>query len=462
MTHRTIGVDAAVIGAGTAGAGAALQLARRGLSVVLIERRDADDGGAQWHNGVLDWQFERAGLEPPSGPERFAANGITHIVGPDHTRATTVTSPTVTADMALLGRRLRAGATEHGVEIIDHADHLSVEVIDGRVRAVEVRPRARISGRTVEVVRVEAQLFVDASGRRGVLGQHSPALAKWSPTVRSAELCSAADFHLRITDPDGAKRFVERYGANPQETVTMVGPNGGYSTRAITVGADLDHVRVLVGCLANGRYGTGPRMLDELRLAEPWIGSAISGGFGVIPLRRPYARFTAPGLALVGDAACQVFPAHGSGIGLGLIAGRILADTVADCADPGDQSVLWGYQAAFQHEFGGLLLSSDVFRRMSTAIGSDGVSELVKSGLMTTSSAEAGLDQRWPRPAPSEAVTLAGRLARVPGLARRILPWLARAQLAGGLGARHPDEVDEVSLSRWDRRAERLLGPLPT
>ena len=70
-------------------------------------------------------------------------------------------------------------------------------------------------------------------------------------------------------------------------------------------------------------------MLDGARADEPWLGESISGGSGVIPLRRPYARFTAPGLALVGDAACQVFPAHGSGIGMGLIAGRMLADAVA-------------------------------------------------------------------------------------------------------------------------------------
>ena len=74
----------------------------------------------------------------------------------------------------------------------------------------------------------------------------------------------------------------------------------------------------------------------------------------------------------MGDAACQVFPAHGSGIGMGLIAGRMLADAVADAVDPGDEQVLWGYQAAFQHEFGGLLAAFDAFRRMSTVLGGDG------------------------------------------------------------------------------------------
>lgn len=461
MPTTTLRTDAVVVGAGTAGANAAYQLARRGLQVVLLERRPADRGGAQWTNGVLDWQFERADLAPPSGPERVDAHGTTHIVGPRGEHAVTLTSPTVTADMGLLGRRLRALAVDAGVEVVDRAEHLSAEVIHGRLTAVEA---VRSGDATPTRTRFEAPLFVDASGRRGVLRQHVPTLAPWCPTVRGDELCTAADVHLHVTDPDGARRFLDRNGARPGETVTAVGVAGGFSTCAVTVTADLDHARVLVGCLANGRYGTGPRMLDDLRGREPWLGEQRSGGFGVIPLRRPYARFTAPGLALVGDAACQVFPAHGSGIGLGLIAGRLLADAAAGPAgagDPGGEQVLWDYQAAFQREFGGVLLSSDVFRRLSTGLGATGVQALIAAGLMTEPMARSGLDQQWPEPEPAELASLAGRLARAPGLARRMLPRLASGQLAGHLAASYPEQVDVATLTRWDRRAQRLLGDLP-
>lgn len=172
----------------------------------------------------------------------------------------------------------------------------------------------------------------------------------------------------------------------------------------------------------------------------------------MIPLRRPYARFTAPGLALVGDAACQVFPAHGSGIGLGLIAGRLLADAVAGPAgahDPGREQVLWDYQAAFQREFGGVLLSSDIFRRLSTAgLGAAGVRSLIAAGLMTEPMARSGLDQQWPEPDPAELASLAGRLTRAPGLARRMLPRLARGPAAGHLAASYPEQVDVAALTR--------------
>lgn len=460
MPERVSRVDAVVVGAGTAGANAAYQLADRGMSVALVERRPMDLGGAQWHNGVLDWQFERAGLRPPLPPERVSDQGVMHLFGPDGTHGVTVTdTPTVSADMAMLGRRLRSLSAARGVELLDQASHLSVERRGARIVALDVR--AAPTGSAPVPLRLEAPLFVDASGRRGILRRESPALARWCPTVRGDELCSAADYHLRIDDADGAKRFLERYRANPGENVSVVGLHGGFSTRGVTVSADLDEVSVLVGCLANGHYGTGPRLLDELRAEEPWIGEPIQGGFGVIPLRRPYARFTAPGLALVGDAACQVFPAHGSGIGMGLIAGRLLADAVSAAPDPGGEQALWRYQAAFQRELGGPLAAFDGFRRMSTALGGDGVATMIRAGLMSEQMARTGLDQIWATPPRSETPAMAAKLAREPGLAAKMLPMLARGQLAGRMGGHYPEAVDEVALARWDRRVERLLGRLP-
>jgi len=457
MAGRTRVADAVVVGAGTAGANAAFQLASRGLSVVLLEHRAASRGGAQWHNGVLDWQFQRAGLSPPSPPERAATGGVTHLFGPDGTHGVTVhDSPVVRADMGLLGTRLRALAVDAGVELLDRIGSLTVDIRGSRIEALDVR-----AGENDRPGRLEATLFVDATGRRGVLRRQSPVLHRWCPQVRGDELCTASDHHLRVGDRDGAERFLERHGAKPGEGVTIVGLEGGFSTRAVTVSEDLDTAAILVGCLANGHHSSGPRMLQSARVEEPWLGDPISGGSGVIPLRRPYARFTAPGLALVGDAACQVFPGHGSGIGLGLMAGRMLADAVADAPDPGNEHVLWRYQAAFQHEHGGLLAAFDAFRRMSSVLGGDGVARMIRAGLLTEEMTRGGLDQRWATPPPSGMPTMAAKLATVPGVAAKMLPMLARGQALQRMGARHPRTPDDVALARWDNTVARLLGTLP-
>lgn len=454
-----VGYDVAVVGAGTAGANAAYQFARRGRRVILIERRRAAEAGAQWHNTVLERHFVRAGLEPPSGPERVAGGGTVHMRARDPRVGPTLhNAPTVTADMARLGLRLRALAASAGTEIVDQARGLEVglDSRSGRIRSLDIHRDGR------STMTVEASLFVDASGRSGALRRHVADLARWCPPVGGDELCSASDAHHRVADTDGAVGFLERHGAVPGETVTLFGISGGFSTASVTIPVEIEPIRILVGCLANRRYGTAAEMVAGLCGREPWIGPALASGTGLIPLRRPYARITAAGIALVGDAACQVFPAHGSGVGIGLVAATMLAEAVAADADPGDPHLLWsGYQAPFQHQFGGDLAAFDVFRRGTTALGAAGVDALVRSGIFSESTARAGLDQGWATPPPMEALRSAGRFGRNPRLAAVMVPALVRAQALRHHGRRYPTQLDVGALARWERRAVRTLGPLP-
>ena len=86
---------------------------------------------------------------------------------------------------------------------------------------------------------------------------------------------------------------------------------------------------------------------------------------------------------------------------------------------------------------------------------------MVRAGLLTEDMTRGGLDQRWQTPPPTGIPAMAARLASVPGVARRMLPLLARGQLLRPMGARYPDEPNLGALDRWDRTVTRLLGPLP-
>ncbi|KIG19027.1 hypothetical protein DB30_05931 [Enhygromyxa salina] len=52
--------DIAIVGAGTAGAGAAWQCARRGMRVVCVDSRPLAEAGARWVNGVATWLLDAA------------------------------------------------------------------------------------------------------------------------------------------------------------------------------------------------------------------------------------------------------------------------------------------------------------------------------------------------------------------------------------------------------------------
>jgi flavin-dependent dehydrogenase len=457
VTRHTVTADAVVVGSGTAGLGAALQLARRGLDVVVVERRDVGQGGARWDNAVLAWQFARAGLAPPAGDEVRTGTGRTHLYGPgDVGPVTVVGSPTLHADMRRLNDRLLALGRDAGVWCWERARDLAVDERDGRVVALELT--AAEPGAEPVPVRFEASLFVDASGRTGALRSQVGALSPWCPRVPADVLCTASQFSHDVADRAGAERFLAERSAEPGDGVTWVGLDGGFSALAVGVSADLDEVSVLTGAVAGGPWGSGRTIRDRFLADHPWIGAARYGGDGLIPLRRPYARLGGGGVALVGDAACQVFPAHGSGIGIGLVAGAVLAESVGGFEDPGSDAALWAYQTAFHREHGGTLAAYDAFRRLSSRIGGEGVRRMFTSGLFSPEQARSGLDQRWAVPDPAQTRAALRAYRADPGLAAMMVPGLARAGVAAKLGGAAPVEPDLPALRRWDRRVAALVG----
>ena len=441
-------VDAVVVGGGTAGLNAALQLARTGRSVALLERRAEGTSGARWVNGVLDWQFERAGLEPSAGAERLADNSTAWMVSPSgRYRFAIRRSPVVEADMRELVQRLTNLAIDAGVDIRWGTDQPVLDFRFGRPGSVDAQ-----CGHSA--VHFDADLFVDASGRAGVLRRQSGGLAELCPPASPASTCVAQQLVLEVADRDGALEFCDANGVQPGEAVVQIGLEGGYSTLNIRVEPDLHAVSVLTGSIPSLGYASGPAMVRAARETHRWMGPTIFGGSGHIPLRRVYDRFTAPGLALVGDAACQVMPAHGSGIGFGMIAAKVLAEAVANADDPGSPDTLWSYQANFLREFGATLAGYDAIRRMSVTLGSKGAEELFSSGVFSEPLVRNGLDQKLGSLPPTTAGAAALALAKRPHLAKVVAPALAYMGAARGVYSTYPRRNDPRSFERWLKLGE--------
>lgn len=449
---KPVDVDVVVVGAGTAGLQAACQLAGTGRSVVVLERRAEAKSGARWCNGIVDWQFERAGLTPPAAPElRVPAGAPVHLVSPSgRTRFTIDDGPVAEADMRLLVERLRGLALDAGVDLRWNVTDPRLQLVDGRPTAIEATTPAG-------PIALRADLFVDASGAAGVLRSQVPALASACPPVAPTDLCSAQQLMVEIDDRDGALRFLAEQSAEPGDTIITLAVSGGYSISNIKVEESLHEASLLTGSIPALGNLAAPELLKGIRAEHPWLGKTVFGGGSLIPLRRVYDRFTAPGIALVGDAACQVMPGHGSGIGLGLIAGKVLAEATATARDPGDADALWRYQSGYLREFGALCGAYDVVRRMSDELGPDGVEELMAAGVLGPSLVRLGLDQRLGLLSVREAWSAAKGLAVRPALARVVVPALAAMGAARALYAAYPKRRSDRAFATWQRAASRLL-----
>ena len=452
--------DVLVIGAGSAGAAAAAGLAEGGWSVVLADRRPAAEAGAQWINAVPGWLFDKAAVARPEPPERVRP-GETHasVLADGRGRVCTVVAsdPGLHVDMGLLTQRLHHRARDAGVTFLQ-GRVTGVEMSGGRLAAVTLATR---DAHTT----IRPRLAVDASGAAATLRRRVPDLADACPAPLATDMCLAAQYQHRITDHAGAKAFLEAHRAAPGDNVTHTGVKGGYSILMVTVSEDLTEAGILSGSIPADGAPSGQAIVDRFVAETPWLGRRLAGGRAPIPLGQPYTRLTAGGVALVGNAANHVYALHGSGVGMGLVAARLLADAATGADDPGDPAALHRYAHRFLRTYGGRLAAADLFRRHSQTLTRDQISALLGSGLVSGPMVAAGLMQR-PFEADAKALrTLVARALRQPRQALRLAPLALRlAPLALRLVRLqaafedYPDQPDPVALRAFDRRLAGIRG----
>jgi flavin-dependent dehydrogenase len=423
--------DVAIVGAGTAGAAAAALCAERGLSTVCVDRRPLHEAGARWVNGVPSACFPAAGIEPPAGDELHASDHVFHlIVGWGPRRLSLRGHGLLDVDMRALVERLQARARRAGAELRGEA---AVTGFDGH----------RLSLGTDAIA---ARWFVDASGLGGARLLRQPAVPRH-------DLCAAAQWVHELADPAGAQAWLERHDAREDETLCFTSVAGGYSIVSVRVepphGDRPAAVSLLTGSIPAQGHPSGQRLLDDFVEAHPWIGARRQGGARAVPLGRPHDVLAEGNVALLGDAAGQVFSAHGSGIAAGLLAARLLADTLAEGRGPE------AYGARWQRRHGGTFAAYDVFRRFSQGLEIEEVAALLDAGVLDASSSIPALRQELPRPSPRQLARQLLGLARSPRVARRLAPVLGRMVAAQALYRSYPD--DPTQRARWSTWAARLL-----
>ncbi|MFO7567341.1 MAG: FAD-dependent oxidoreductase [Enhygromyxa sp.] len=418
--------DVAIIGAGTAGAGAAWQCARRGLRVVCLDARPLAEAGARWVNGVARWLLGAAEIPLPEGDELRADDGRFHLIagwGPE--RVIMGERGVLELDMRKLVARLQGMAGDAGAELRGGVRVLGLEgdrldTSDGPLRA---------------------EVFVDASGLASARLIPTPAIPR-------QHICAAAQAVHAVADLPAARAYFERHAVAEGESLCFAGIAGGYSI--LNVRLEGDELSILTGSVPADGHLSGRALLDRFVAEQPWIGPELFGGARAIPIRRPFDRLAHGRVALLGDAGSQVFSAHGSGIGLGLLAGRMLAEALAD-----GRGVLH-YQRRFHREQGGVLAAYDVFRRYSQRLSPSDLATLMRAGLLDAASATAGTSQRLPQLDLELARTKLAALIQAPRHALALGRVGARMAAAAAAYRAYPDAP--ARLPAWSRAIARVVG----
>ena len=460
-----IAYDVVVVGAGPAGAHVAGLLAHGGLRVALVDRRARGEAGAQWVNGVAFWMLKAAGVARPAELEGKPDRGppFTMCVPGSDRRIRVEDNPVADLDMRAFGLELieRFEAAASADALWEY--HVSDAEVDQQGRVVSIMVRELSSG---ALERLRASVFIDASGLSAVLRKKSPLLAASCSQPQPEHLCVAAQEVLEIADQDGAMRFLGLQRVESGEPLAWVGVDGGFSLLRPTVELGAGHIAILTGSIAKTASLSGKQLLDGFVSSQKWIGQRLFGGHRAIPLRRPFSWLVAPGVALLGDSASQIYSTHGSGIGVGIVAARWLAEAILDSAhsadDPGTLRSLWPYAHKFHRELGGLLGVSDAMRRFSQSLTREELCELYDSGLLTPGLTRDALAMVKPAVRLDELLEQARGALSQPRMAARLGAVISRIPAIYSVAATYPavSAASHISLPAYDYAMSSLVDSI--
>jgi flavin-dependent dehydrogenase len=449
--------DIIVAGAGTAGSAAAYHFAKAGFKVALLDNRAFSKAGALWVNTVIPELFDHAGFDRPCTPELRRNGDSPILIDQIQNQKFEIGELLILyVDMRYLVNRLHNLCKNAGVIFFEHTKAEYFTFKDNRPISLYVTARSDAS-KSSNSFDLYAKLFVDATGMAGVLRNSVPELAVNCPAVQPKDICDATQFVYEINNRAGACDFYDKFGATPDKTICFIAVEGSYSTLMININKEKTEVSVLTGSIPDGTHKSASLMMKNFLAENKWIGKKIFGGAGYIPIRRPYDRLVSSGIALIGDAGCQVFPAHGSGIGYGMIAGRLLADAVKGAEDCGSLEALWRYQAQYIHKIGSLCASYDIFRRLANNLNAQDMSRLFSAGLMLKSASHAGLLQKIPELDFKELPQIIKGSIKAPHLAYMFAKILTMMSAVYSLYKLYPEKPDLRKLRWWSVAVNKIF-----
>ncbi len=356
--------DVIVVGAGTAGCVTAKRCAELGLKTMLLDRRPEPEIGKKvCGDEISKSHFEFTGIEPPRGKEISSEVKGADVYPPNMSNELQVRGwdefDGWTINRSLFGQRLLQRAVQVGVVFRPEVHVIGPILLQERVAGVVYLDR-----HTDEKMALSCKLVVDASGFAGAIRKKlDDPLVERDIAKEDVALCYREILDLKnpMAEPKVARVYLG--GDAAPQGYAWVFPKG---PKTINAG---------VGITGGKGKGSPKNHFETFKKQNPLLHGAhvLEGGGGAVPVRRPMKSLVADGVAFVGDAAWQVNPIHGGGIGAGMRAGIILGEVAKQAIARRDVSAkgLWGYNTLYLRRFGRRLASLEVFKKLLQAVSDE-------------------------------------------------------------------------------------------
>ena len=408
-----------IVGAGSAGCVTARRCAELGLKTLLLDRKPKNEVGQKvCGDEISKSHFEATGIDYPDGDEIASVISGADVYPPSMRNELKVRGwadfDGWTVNRPKFGQRLLEEAISAGARFLPNIHVGSPMMIGDQVTGIEYKDLS--SG---DEIIVKCKIVIDASGFAAVIRNklENPLIEK-DIDKEDIALCYREILALKmpLAEPEVARVFLG--GEIAPQGYAWIFPKG------------MQKVNVGVGITGGKGRGSPKTHFTKFKEKYPLLfgSEVIEGKGGAVPVRRPLKSLVADGIAFVGDAALQVNPIHGGGIGAGMRAGIILGEVVRGAIAKRDLSAsgLWSYNTRYLPNFGRRLASLEIFRRLLQAVSDEDLDfgferRLLEAGDLMAANRGDGL-----------SLSMADKLKRMKRGAGRI-SLLRKLQKASGL-----------------------------
>lgn len=365
-----------VVGAGTGGCLAAKTVAEAGFNVCLIDRkREHDIGDKVCGDAIGKHHFDTLGLEYPTGKELERKIVGVKTYSPNMETTIDVKGEGLHGYLVyrrLFGQRLLKMAIKAGAALLESTQAVEPIIKNHFVTGVLAR-----NVETGNKVLVFGQVVVDASGFSAVLQKKLPPKIGVDANVSREDvvICyrEIREVKEQIAEPDFCEIYLNQ----------KLAPGGYFwifpeSGTKVNVGLGV--------AMSKGFPNPKNRLYDNILSMPLFKGSStISGGGGHVPTRRPINCMVGNGILIVGDAACQVNPIHGGGMGPSMMAGTIAGEIIIKALETGnvDRENMWPYNVRYMQSYGAKQAGLDIFRMLLQRLSDEDLNYGMKYRLIT-------------------------------------------------------------------------------